>query len=131
MPEPKSFSKSEPRGCWRPICAENPTGPVSLPTGAYPAYYAGYDFKTIMYNYRANRESALKFMNDFYDCMDTFMGNLAISGPALDIMDNKNYAWPGHGLGDGATTFEYKEASTSAPMNMMPTSGTLDFGFRY
>jgi hypothetical protein len=113
------------------MCQKPDRVPVSLPTGAYPAYYAGHDFKTIMYNYRANRESALKFMNDFYDCMDTFMGNLAISGPALDIMDNKNYAWPGHGLGDGATTFEYKEASyISADEYDAYIRDPSDFGFR-
>jgi hypothetical protein len=93
------------------MCQKPDRVPVSLPLGSYPAYYAGYDFKRVMYDYRAAREANLKFMWDFYDYMDSYMGGMAVSGPALDIMDNINYAWPGHGLSDNATTFQFKEAS--------------------
>ena len=37
------------------MCQKPDRVPVSLPTGAYPAYYAGYDFKRIMYDYKAAR----------------------------------------------------------------------------
>jgi hypothetical protein len=92
------------------MCQKPDRVPVSLPTGAYPAYYAGYDYKRIMYDYRAFREAWTKFMWDFYEDMDTFMGVGSLPGPALDIMDNVNYAWPGHGVGDNATTHQYIEA---------------------
>jgi hypothetical protein len=80
------------------MCQKPDRVPVSLPTGSYPAYYAGYDFKRVMYDYQAAREANLKFMWDFYDHMDSYMGGMAISGPALDIMDN-NSMLAGHGLG--------------------------------
>jgi hypothetical protein len=92
------------------MCQKPDRVPVSLPTGSFPAYYYGYDFKTTMYDYDINRELSIKFMNEFYDYMDTFMGGMALSGRALDLMDNKNYSWPGHGLGDDATTFQFVEA---------------------
>jgi hypothetical protein len=127
----KSYRERVTRLLAANMCQKPDRVPVSLPTGSYPAYYAGYDFKTIMYDYRACRESNLKFMRDFEDYMDTYMGGLAISGPALDIMDNKNYAWPGHGLGDTATTFEFKEASyIGADEYDAYISDPSDFGFR-
>ena len=57
--------------------------PVSLPTGAFPAYYYGYDFKTTMYDYNVTREVSIKFMNEFYDYMGTYMGGMSLSGRAL------------------------------------------------
>ncbi len=93
------------------MCQKPDRVPVSLPIGAFPAYYAGYDYKRIMYDYQAAREANLKFMWDFYDYMDSYMGGMAICGPAMDIMEQNNYAWPGHGLADNATTIQYKEAS--------------------
>ena len=92
------------------MCQKPDRVPVSLPTGSFPAYYYGYDFKTTMYDYDINREVSIKFMNEFYDYMDTYMGGMSLSGRALDLMDNKNYSWPGHGLGDDATTFQFVEA---------------------
>ncbi|HSW56813.1 MAG TPA: hypothetical protein VLH15_00260, partial [Dehalococcoidales bacterium] len=92
------------------MCEKPDRVPVSLPVGFFPAYYAGYDFKRMMYDYKACREAWTKFMWDFNAYMDSFGGGGIGSGPALDLMENKNYAWPGHGLGDNATTFQYKEA---------------------
>ncbi len=93
-------------------CQEPDRVPVSLPTGHYPVYYAGYDFKTAMYDAEALKKSYRKFMNDFYEDMDTFMGpGLVRSGQVMDIADYKNYAWPGHGLRDDATTFQFVEAA--------------------
>ncbi len=92
-------------------CQEPDRVPVSLPIGYYPVYYAGFDFKTAMYDAEALKKSYRKFMNDFYEDMDTFMGpGLVRSGQVLDIADYKNYAWPGHGLCDDATTFQFVEA---------------------
>ena len=114
------------------MCQKPDRVPVSLPTGSFPAYYAGYDFKRTMYDYKAARESALKFMRDFYEDMDTYMGGgMALSGPALDLMDNKNYSWPGHGLGDDATTFQFIEAPyISADEYDDYINDPSDFGFR-
>ena len=115
---------------WR--CEKPDRVPVTLPTGHYPAYYAGYDFKRVMYDYRALRESWVKFMNDFSDYMDSFMGpGLVFSGKVMDILDYKNYTWPGHGQGNNTTTFQFVEA---AYMNGDEYDALMkdpsDFGFR-
>lgn len=91
-------------------CEKPDRVPVSLPTGNYPAYYAGYNFKKVMYNAKALKTAWRKFMNDFYEDMDTFMGpGFTFSGKVMDICDFKNYSWPGHGLGDDVSTFQYIE----------------------
>ena len=47
--------------------------PVMLPTGNSPAYHAGVDFRTVMYDNNELRRAWIKFMDDFGD-MDTFTG---------------------------------------------------------
>ena len=49
--------------------------PCMLPVGYFQAYYAGYDLKTVMYDYEKQRDAWRKFMKDFGD-MDTFGGTL-------------------------------------------------------
>ncbi|OGO44631.1 MAG: hypothetical protein A2137_06045, partial [Chloroflexi bacterium RBG_16_58_8] len=115
---------------WR--CQEPDRVPVTLPTGHYPAYYAGYNFKRMMYDYKALRESWAKFMNDFSEDMDSFMGpGLVFSGKVMDILDYKNYAWPGHGLGDEVNTFQFVEADyVKADEYDALLKDPSDFGFR-
>lgn len=85
--------------------------PVTLPTGHYAAYYGGYDFKTVMYDAEALKKAWRKFMEDFLEDMDMFMGPAFVfSGKVMDIADYKNYAWPGHGLADYVNTFQFIEA---------------------
>jgi hypothetical protein len=92
-------------------CEKPDRVPVSLPTGHYPAYYAGYNFKTVMYDSNKLKASWRKFMEDFYEDMDSFMGpGFVFSGKVMDICDFKNYSWPGHGLGDNVNTHQYVEA---------------------
>jgi hypothetical protein len=113
------------------MCQKPDRVPVSLPTGYYPAYYSGYDFKRMMYDYKACREAWSKFMWDFYDYMDTFGGGMVTSGRALDLMDNINYAWPGHGIGDNATTHQFKEAEYIKSEELADyIRDPSDFGFR-
>jgi uroporphyrinogen-III decarboxylase len=114
------------------MCQEPDRVPVSLPTGNYPAYYAGSNFKTMMYDYKACVEAWRKFMIDFYDDMDSFMGpGLVFSGTVMDIMDYKNYTWPGHGLGDDVNTFQFVEAQyMKAGEYDAFLKDPSDFGFR-
>ncbi|MCX7912831.1 MAG: hypothetical protein N2506_07750 [Dehalococcoidales bacterium] len=98
------------------MCEKPDRVPVSLPIGNFPAYYAGYDFKTVMYDYKACVAAWRKFMLDFYEDMDSFMGpGLVFSGKVMELMDYKNYAWPGHGLGDNVNTFQFIEAQYMKP----------------
>jgi hypothetical protein len=92
------------------MCQEPDRVPVSLPTGNYPAYYVGLNLKKVMYDYKALRESWAKFMYDFNDYMDSFMGpGFVFPGKMLEIIKYKPYKWPGFGLGDDVNTYQFVE----------------------
>jgi len=114
------------------MCQEPDRVPVSIPSGNYPAYYVGSNFKTMMYDYKACVAAWRKFMIDFYDDMDSFMGpGFVFSGKVMDIMDYKNYTWPGHGLGDDVNTFQFVEAQyMKADEYDAFLKDPSDFGFR-
>ncbi len=114
------------------MCEEPDRVPVSLPTGNYPAYYVGSNFKTMMYDYKACVKAWRKFMVDFYEDMDSFMGpGFVFSGKVMDIMDYKNYTWPGHGLGDDVNTFQFVEAQYMKANEYDDfLKDPSDFGFR-
>ena len=83
--------------------------PCMLPAGYFPAYYAGYDLKTVMYDYDKQRDAWLKFMKDFGD-MDSFSGpGLVLPAPALEMIDHKLHKWPGHGIGNDVTMYQFVE----------------------
>lgn len=89
--------------------------PVMLPIGSFPAYHAGYDFHTIMYDYDALRKAWIKFMDDFGD-MDTFMGpGLIPSGRIMEALDIKIMKWPGHGVGREASMQQFVEGEYMNP----------------
>jgi hypothetical protein len=114
------------------MCQEPDRVPVSLPTGNYPAYYVGSNFKTMMYDYKACVAAWRKFMVDFYEDMDSFMGpGFVFSGRVMDIMEYKNYCWPGHGLGDDVNTFQFIEAQYMRAEEYDDfIKDPSDFGFR-
>ncbi len=113
------------------LCEEPDRVPVSIPSGGYPAYHAGYDFKTVMYDYEKCREAWTKFMWDFYEDMDTYGGGLVFSGKVFDILDYHQYSWPGHGIGDNATTYQFNEKQyMSADEYDRYLDDPADFGFR-
>jgi uroporphyrinogen-III decarboxylase len=83
--------------------------PVMLPAHVYPAYYAGADFRTIMYDYDVMRNAWIKFMDDFGD-MDVFSGPAFIpSGKVSEALDSKIQKLPGIGLPVDSTTNQFVE----------------------
>jgi hypothetical protein len=77
--------------------------PVMLPVGNFPAYYAGYDLRTMMYDYEAKQKAWIKYMDDFGD-MDFFNGPLFIpSGKVTEALSSKVAVYPGLGLPADAT----------------------------
>lgn len=83
--------------------------PVNLPVGYFPAYHAGYNLKTVMYDYEKQRDAWLKFMYDFGD-MDQFSGpGLVLPAPMLDIIGHKLHKWPGHGIPDDTPSYQFIE----------------------
>jgi hypothetical protein len=84
--------------------------PVILPAGNFPAYYAGLDLKTVMYDYTELKRAWASFMRDFGEEMDCFNGpGLTYPGKVLEIMDYKLYKWPGRGLGDSVNSYQFVE----------------------
>ncbi len=82
--------------------------PVQLPFGNMPAYWAGTDLKTVMYDYDELRRAWKKFLNEFE--MDTYSGpGTIMPGRIYDLLDYKLYTWPGHGLPDDATGHQFVE----------------------
>jgi len=83
--------------------------PCNLPVGYFPAYYAGYTLKDVMYDYEKQRDAWLKFMHDFGD-MDSFGGpGLILPAKALEIIDHKLHKWPGHGVADDVRSYQFVE----------------------
>ncbi len=82
--------------------------PVSLPVGNFPAYYAGTNFKTVMYDYDELYRAWRKYLGEFE--MDTYMAPaMVLPGRVYDLLDYRGYHWPGHGLPDNATGHQFVE----------------------
>jgi uroporphyrinogen-III decarboxylase len=88
--------------------------PVMLSAGFFPAYYAGGTLKTAMYDYDELKRAWLKFFNDFE--MDTFGGpGFVFPGKVLDSIEYKLHLWPGHGLADHISSYQFIEGEYMKP----------------
>ena len=82
--------------------------PVQIPAGSFPAYYAGTDLRTIMYDYDELRRAWLKFLHDFdMDLYDS--PGFIFSGRVYEMLDYKLYKWPGHGLAPDISMQQFVE----------------------
>jgi hypothetical protein len=81
--------------------------PVNVAAGAFPAYHAGYDLKTVMYDAARMRESVLKYAREFVtDAMPAAGG---ANGRLNELMETRTSKWPGGGLPDDAVMFQFVE----------------------
>jgi len=88
--------------------------PVILPAGFFAAYHAGVNLKTVMYDYAEMRRAWLKFLDDFE--MDSAAGpGLVLPGKVLEMIDYRIEKWPGHGLGDDVSSYQYVEGEYMPP----------------
>ena len=89
-PEAEKLYKERVTRFIRAIKMEEPDRvPVMLPTGNYPAYYAGGNFRKLMYDEKFAREAWIKYMDDFGD-MDIFKApGPNLSGKILDTLNLK------------------------------------------
>jgi len=88
--------------------------PVSTPAGFFPAYYHGESLKTVMHDYDELRKAWLKFLKDFE--LDTFAGPAFVyPGKVFDLLDYKLQRWPGHGLADHISSYQYVEGEYMMP----------------
>jgi hypothetical protein len=83
--------------------------PCILPSGNFPAYYAGTDLRTVMYDYDELKRAWRKFLHEIGD-MDTYFGpGMIPPGKSLEVVGYKLYKWPGHGISGNTTTYQCVE----------------------
>jgi uroporphyrinogen-III decarboxylase len=81
--------------------------PCLLPSGSFPAYYAGITVRKAMYDYEAQKNAWLKFLNEFE--ADTLSAPGTGSGWLNEILKPKANKWPGHGLPEDAAMGQFVE----------------------
>ena len=82
--------------------------PVLLPSGFYPAHYAGMTLRDVMYDYEKMKQAWLKFIREFD--MDSFTGpGLVLPAKVLEMIDHRLHKWPGHGLPAGTSLYQFIE----------------------
>jgi hypothetical protein len=70
--------------------------PVCPSPGHFPLEYAGITFYDAMYDVNKLMAALRKYYDDFDP--DTYSGSFIGSGKILDLLDAKQYRWPGHGV---------------------------------
>ncbi len=103
--------------------------PVNVSTGVFAAKYAGLPASTMYYNHAAYRAASKKMLLDFEP--DNGPMGVGSSGLVLELLDSKQYRWPGGNLpADGTYQFvegEYMKAEEYDRFIANP----LDFVIRY
>jgi hypothetical protein len=88
--------------------------PLMTPSGSLPAFYAGGNLKTVMYDYGKLKDAWLKFLQDFE--MDFFPGpGLVLAARQLEMVDHKLHQWPGRGIQDDVPMFQFVEGEYMTP----------------
>lgn len=89
--------------------------PVSLPVGNLPYQLYGVNTHDTMYNYDKAVEACNRFNQEYSEELETFVSPSIISGKALEILDYKLYIWPGHGLPQATSGFQFVEGEYMLP----------------
>ncbi|MEE8419565.1 MAG: uroporphyrinogen decarboxylase family protein [Dehalococcoidales bacterium] len=82
--------------------------PVTMATGVFAARYAGLTASAMFYDHAAYREAAKKTMLDF-EPDSSLVAGPGNSGLFLELMDEKQYKWPGGTLPDDVS-LQFAEA---------------------
>ena len=88
--------------------------PVMLPAGYFPAIYAGWSLKEVMYDYDKLRDAWLKYVRDFHPDNGGGPG-LVYPGRVLEMIGHKLHKWPGHGLPDDGAMYQFVESEYMKP----------------
>jgi uroporphyrinogen-III decarboxylase len=115
-PEAEKLYKERVTRFMKAIKLEEPDRvPVMLPTGNSPAYWAGANFRTLMYDYDKARQIWIKYMEAFGD-MDTFNGPMLVpSGKIAEVVTSKLQKLPGLGLPEDASMNQFVEGEYMMP----------------
>ena len=80
--------------------------PLNIAAGSFPAYHAGYDLKTIMFDAEKMMECLLKYAREFET---DAMPHAPTSGRVYELMQTRTNRWPGGGLPDDAEIIQFVE----------------------
>ena len=84
--------------------------PVNLPVGNLPLKMAGVTAREAMHDSAKATEATRKFNEKYGEELEyTAMPFFMIPGKVLELLDYKLYAWPGHGLADDGTSWQFIE----------------------
>jgi hypothetical protein len=83
--------------------------PISLPVGNLPLILHGVSMHDAMYDIEKAIEACNAFNKKYSEEMDYFAAPYVAPGKAMEILDYKLYAWPGHGLSFDAPGYQFVE----------------------
>jgi hypothetical protein len=91
--------------------------PVSANAGQLALEAAGLDYYTAMYQPEKALEAARIFNREHAEYLDTYTPSAFFSMPAsaFDLLDNRLYAYPGHGMSADARGYQYIEGEYMLP----------------
>jgi uroporphyrinogen-III decarboxylase len=82
--------------------------PVMLGASFLPAFYAGANLKTVMYDYGEMKRAWLTFQQDVKG--DTCASPVfVLPAKVLEILDHRLHVWPGKGLADDTPSYQFVE----------------------
>jgi uroporphyrinogen-III decarboxylase len=83
--------------------------PIMLPVGNLPLILAGVSTYEAMYDAEKGFKACNDFNEKYAEELEYFAFPMVAPGKALEILDYKLYAWPGHGLSKEAPGYQYVE----------------------
>jgi hypothetical protein len=83
--------------------------PVSLPVGNLPLIMAGVSMHEAMYDVEKGIEACNKFNETYSEELEHWAVPFVAPGKAMEILDYRLYAWPGHGLAKTAPNYQFVE----------------------
>ena len=89
--------------------------PVTLPVGNLPLLMAGLNSHDAMYNIEKVVQATQKFNDKYSEELEYYAGAAATPARALEILDYKIYAWPGHGIPEDSPGWQYIEGEYMTP----------------
>jgi hypothetical protein len=83
--------------------------PVSLPVGNLPLIMAGVSMHEAMYDVEKGIRACDAFNEKYSEELEYYAVPWVAPGKAMEILDYKLYAWPGHGLSTKAPNYQFVE----------------------
>jgi hypothetical protein len=83
--------------------------PVNLPVGDLPNILHGVKLHTAMYDIEKAIEACREFNQKYSNELEYYAMPFAAPGKAMEILDYKLYAFPGHGLSIDAPSYQFVE----------------------